>query len=93
VFPQKSLVILFFQPSKVETVTPSIAEMIEPMQPIECYEYLESALESTRGNLRFWIEGVLIFGIGCLGLAGNTVTVLVLRRYRKNRTFNILIIW
>ena len=65
----------------------------QTIQSIECYEVFEVTLESTRGNLRFWVEGVLIFGFGCLGLVGNTVTVLVLRGYRKNRSFNILIIW
>ena len=58
-----------------------------------CYEYIEFTLENTRNRLRFWVEGVVVFVMGSFGLVGNLVTILVLRRYRKNRSFNVLIIW
>ena len=58
-----------------------------------CYDVIDTTIESTRQKLRFWVEGVLGFIIGCLGLAGNVVTIIVLRRCRKNRNFTILIIW
>ena len=64
-----------------------------PVEVTQCYEYLGFSLENTRSRLRFWIEGVVIFVIGCLGFIGNVITVLVLRGYRKNRNFHILIIW
>ena len=62
-------------------------------ESIYCYDVIDKTIESTRQVLKFWVEGVVSFIIGCLGLAGNMVTILVLRRCRKNRNFNILIIW
>ena len=53
-------------------------------------------METGRRRIRFWIEGVGIFVVGIIGFPCNLITVFVLRRYcmrRKNRTFNILIMW
>ena len=84
---------MYFQASLADSGTFNTSELQNDAQSEDCYEYLEATLEGTRSKLRFWVEGVFIFVIGCLGLLGNTVTVLVLRRYQKNRNFNILIIW
>ena len=59
----------------------------------DCYGYVEDDLENTRGKIKFWIDGVAIFIVGSFGLLGNLMTILVLRRYRKNRNFNILLRW
>ena len=62
----------------------------------QCYEFFEEDLEIGRKRIRFWIEGVGIFVVGIFGFPCNLITVFVLRIYsmrRKNRNFNILIMW
>ena len=59
----------------------------------KCYELIDASMEHSRRRLRFWIEGVLLFAIGCLGLIGNVTTVFVLRGEKRNRNFHVLIIW
>ena len=39
----------------------------------------------------FWLDGVLILVVGIFGLAGNALTVVVLRRIDSNTTFNRLL--
>ena len=41
----------------------------------------------------FWIEGVAILVIGVIGVAGNILTVFVLRRIDQNTTFNRLLMF
>ena len=62
----------------------------------QCYESFEEDMEIGRKRIRFWIEGVGIFVVGMIGLPCNLITIFVLRKYsmrRKNRNFNILIMW
>ena len=61
-----------------------------------CYESFEEYFEIGRKRIRFWIEGVGVFVVGIFGFPCNLITVFVLRKYsmrRKNRNFNILIMW
>ena len=41
----------------------------------------------------FWIEGVAILVVGVFGVAGNILTVFVLRRIDQNTTFNRLLMF
>ena len=63
------------------------------IEDTQCYEHIVASREHTRRRLRFCIEGVLLFVIGCLGLIGNVATVFVLRGEKRNRNFHVLIIW
>ena len=90
----REVVARFLQDKSQTTATRKLIETDEGYDPAEnCYEYIEFTLENTRNRLRFWVEGVVVFVMGSFGLVGNLVTILVLRRYRKNRSFNVLIIW
>ena len=40
---------------------------------------------------QFWVEGVAILVVGTFGLAGNFMTILVLRRIDSNVMFNKLL--
>ena len=42
-------------------------------------------------NARFWLEGVAVIVVGIFGMAGNALTVLVLRRIETNVMFNKLL--
>ena len=73
----------------------NISKVVEE-EDSQCYEPFEEELETGRKRIRFWIEGVGIFVVGIIGFPCNLITVLALRRYcmrRKNRNFNILIMW
>ena len=65
----------------------------ESIDETHCYEYIEPSLEYARRQLRFWIDGVMIFVIGCLGFIGNLITIIVLWEQKRNRNFHVLIIW
>ncbi len=44
-----------------------------------------------RENARFWLEGIGITCIGCVGLCGNIMAVFVLQTYHTNVSFNRLL--
>ena len=45
----------------------------------ECYERLEDFLEFMN-QWSFWVRGLVIFVVGLFGLAGNVLTIIVLRQ-------------
>ena len=62
----------------------------------QCYEPFEENMEIGRKRIRFWIEGVGISVVGIVGFPCNLITIFVLRKYsmrRKNKNFDILIMW
>ena len=97
--------ILFILKAQIDLITPHKVHQPTTYHPLQtfpqgndtefshCYGYVEDGLEDTRIKIKFWIEGVVILIIGSFGLLGNIMTILVLRRYRKNRSFNILLRW
>ena len=40
---------------------------------------------------QFWLEGVSLLVVGVFGMAGNVMTIIVLRRIDSNTTFNRLL--
>ena len=80
--------------ARFESTTQMLEDTTEKtIEDTQCYEHIVVSREHTRRRLRFWIEGVLLFVIGCLGLIGNVATVYVLRGEKRNRNFHVLIIW
>ena len=59
---------------------------------LTCYECLEE-YENFREGVRFWLEGVLIFVVGIIGLVCNVMSILILRLCPGNRHFNVLLRW
>ena len=53
-------------------------------ETFEEYKHLMSAAQ-------FWVEGVSLLVIGIFGMAGNVMTIVVLRRIDSNTTFNRLL--
>ena len=51
----------------------------------EEYEYLITDLG------HFWLEGILLLVVGLFGVAGNIMTIVVLRKMETNTTFNRLL--
>ncbi len=39
----------------------------------------------------FWLEGILLLIVGLFGVAGNIMTIVVLRKMETNTTFNRLL--
>ena len=39
----------------------------------------------------FWLEGILLLVVGLFGVAGNIMTIVVLRKMESNTTFNRLL--
>ena len=68
-------------PSEVETNNVTYA----------CYENY-TIYEPLYEQARFWIEGVLLFGVGLCGLLGNILTLAVLRKSKSSK-FNQLLIF
>ena len=56
-----------------------------------CHES-QDEFSSWLDNARFWLSGVAVLIVGTIGLAGNLMTVLVLRRIDSNVMFNKLLI-
>ena len=56
----------------------------------ECYENA-TIYNSYIENSTFWIEGILLIGVGLLGLCGNFLTLAVLGKSKRS-TFNQLLI-
>ena len=54
-------------------------------EKFEEYGYLVTDL----GN--FWLEGILLLVVGVFGVAGNIMTIVVLRKMETNTTFNRLL--
>ena len=54
-------------------------------EKFEEYGYLVTDL----GN--FWLEGILLLVVGLFGVAGNIMTIVVLRKMETNTTFNRLL--
>ena len=54
-------------------------------EKFEEYGYLVTDL----GN--FWLEGILLLVVGLFGVAGNVMTIVVLRKMETNTTFNRLL--
>ena len=54
-------------------------------ETFEEYEYLMNVVG------HFWLEGVLLLVIGLFGVAGNIMTIIVLRKMDSNATFNRLL--
>jgi len=55
-----------------------------------CHETLDG-YRHLMTSAAFWLEGVLILIVGLFGLAGNVLTIVVLRRLDSNATFNRLL--
>ena len=53
----------------------------------ECHERLDE-YRHFMTNAQFWLEGVLLLVIGVFGMAGNVMTIIVLRRIDANATFS-----
>ena len=69
------------------------APSIEPSassSPLSCHE---STLEYNGflDSTKFWLEGVGICVVGCFGIFGNVLTIVVLGRMQTNRQFNKLL--
>lgn len=56
----------------------------------ECHEKL-SEYKYLVDNAQFWLEGVILLGVGLFGMAGNVMTIVVLGRIDSNTTFNRLL--
>lgn len=53
----------------------------------QCHETLED-YESVMESAQFWLEGVALLVVGLFGMAGNVLTIVVLRRIDSNTTFS-----
>ena len=60
-------------------------------ESLHCYDPIEELTEK-REKLWFWLEGVLLFIVGILGLLGNTIAITILSQISENTEFNILLI-
>jgi hypothetical protein len=60
-------------------------------ESLHCYDPIEELTEK-REKLWFWLEGVLLFIVGILGLLGNTIAITILSQSPENTEFNILLI-
>eukprot|EP00095_Tigriopus_kingsejongensis_P000943 maker-scaffold360_size197209-snap-gene-0.39 protein:Tk00943 transcript:maker-scaffold360_size197209-snap-gene-0.39-mRNA-1 annotation:"fmrfamide receptor-like isoform x1" len=56
----------------------------------QCHEYFDEHRHFMT-KAQFWIEGVSLLIVGIFGIAGNIMTVVVLRRIYSNTTFNRLL--
>ena len=54
-------------------------------EPFEEYGYLMTVIG------HFWLEGILLLVVGLFGVAGNIMTIIVLRKMETNTTFNRLL--
>lgn len=56
----------------------------------QCHEVLNDYLH-LMVNAQFWLEGITLMVVGAFGMAGNLLTIIVLRRIDSNTTFNRLL--
>jgi hypothetical protein len=56
----------------------------------QCHERFDD-YRHFQTNAQFWIEGVSLLVVGIFGVAGNVMTIVVLRRIDSNTTFNRLL--
>ena len=57
-----------------------------------CYEFIEE-IKDKRLNIWFWLEGVLLFAVGIIGVLFNIFAIIVLyQNPEKNTSFHILLI-
>ena len=56
-----------------------------------CHEAIGDFNQWVVSSAQFWLEGVAIIVVGIFGMAGNALTVLVLRRIETNVMFNKLL--
>ena len=56
-----------------------------------CHEAIGDFNQWVVSGAQFWLEGVAIIVVGIFGMAGNALTVLVLRRIETNVMFNKLL--
>jgi hypothetical protein len=54
-------------------------------EEVEEYGYLMTVVG------HFWLEGILLLVVGLFGVAGNIMTIIVLRKMETNTTFNRLL--
>ena len=72
------------------TTTTILEESNKNNKTYECYENA-TIYNSYIENSTFWIEGILLIGVGLLGLCGNFLTLAVLGKSKRS-TFNQLLI-
>ena len=76
--------------SSTPTTSVTILEDSSNNMTYECYENA-TIYNSYIENSTFWIEGILLIGVGLLGLCGNFLTLAVLGKSKRS-TFNQLLI-
>ena len=77
-------------PTTSDVTTTILEELNKNNKTYECYENA-TIYQSYVANSTFWIEGVLLIGVGLLGLCGNFLTLAVLGKSKRS-TFNQLLI-
>ena len=63
----------------------------DPISNNLCHETFEEYEDLMSVVGHFWLEGVLLLVIGLFGVAGNIMTIIVLRKMDSNATFNRLL--
>ena len=76
--------------SYISSTPTSVSILEDSNMTYECYENA-TIYQSYVANSAFWIEGVLLIGVGLLGLCGNFLTLAVLGKSKRS-TFNQLLI-
>ena len=90
---------ILFQTYRRINITIDASTITSPHQGIpppnydtsDCYEPILE-YHGVRQNARYWLEGILIFIVGVIGIFGNVLSIVVLRRCPVNRSFNGLLI-
>lgn len=76
----------------MDYVTPVCANETIFNYTLKCYECLQE-YENFRESSGYWLEGILIFVVGIVGLICNLMAILILRLCSGNKNFNVLLIW
>ena len=83
-----------------ENMDVNITKMLNHLQRISkpinngslrCYDKIEE-FHDKRERAWFWLEGVLLFVVGILGLLGNILAIFILSRCPTNTEFDVLLI-